>query len=123
MPNSLGLLVQDDEGIVLLVVDLIRRSTTANLCSVRNMFVPNSSGLLVQADEIPFVPNSSGLLVQDDEGIVLLVVDLIRRSTTANLCSVRNMFVPNSSGLLVQADVGIVLPVVDLIRRSTAINL
>ncbi|KZV26604.1 hypothetical protein F511_35221 [Dorcoceras hygrometricum] len=34
---------------------------------------------------IPFVPNSSDLLVQADEGIVLPVVDLIRRSTAANL--------------------------------------
>ncbi|KZV48904.1 hypothetical protein F511_16820 [Dorcoceras hygrometricum] len=40
-------------------------------------------------EEFPSVPNSSGLLVRADEGIVFPVVDLIRRSTTAYLLKCR----------------------------------
>ncbi|KZV33570.1 hypothetical protein F511_10556 [Dorcoceras hygrometricum] len=40
-------------------------------------------------DKFPSVPNSSGLLVQADEGIVFPVVDLIRRSTAAYLLKCR----------------------------------
>ncbi|KZV14519.1 hypothetical protein F511_41930 [Dorcoceras hygrometricum] len=40
-------------------------------------------------EEFPLMPDSSGLLVQADEGIVFPVVDLIRRSTAAYLFKCR----------------------------------
>ncbi|KZV46168.1 PQQ enzyme repeat-containing protein (ISS) [Dorcoceras hygrometricum] len=42
-----------------------------------------------RAEEIPFVVNLSDLLVQTDKGIVIPVVDLIRRSTAAYLLKCR----------------------------------
>ncbi|KZV44684.1 hypothetical protein F511_27953 [Dorcoceras hygrometricum] len=42
-----------------------------------------------RAEEISFVPNSSVLLVQAEEGFVLPIVDLIRRSTSAYLLKCR----------------------------------
>ncbi|KZV28659.1 hypothetical protein F511_05786 [Dorcoceras hygrometricum] len=95
LSNSSVLLVQANEGFVLPVMDLIRRSTAAYLlkcrfpCETGRSQAPRRQQGNNRDEEIPFLSNSSVLLVQANEGFVLPVMDLIRRSTAAYLLKCR----------------------------------
>ncbi|KZV25092.1 extra-large guanine nucleotide-binding protein 3-like [Dorcoceras hygrometricum] len=77
---SSGLLVQADEGTLLLVVDLIRRNLPPPTVKSQSPCDSGWSQAPVASKELPSVLISSGLLVQADEGTLLPVVDLIRRN-------------------------------------------
>ncbi|KZV48088.1 hypothetical protein F511_02701 [Dorcoceras hygrometricum] len=53
---------------------MVAASTAAPSCHRRHDRTYSDS----HVKEIPFVPNSSGLLVQADEGVVFPIVDLIK---------------------------------------------